>query len=156
MKKLVLLASVVYCFGCSTRPTGGPVQANFYRLPSSADSESETAPSTLSETMKAMDADLKTLAAQSNDVTRNPQSAALSEHFTWLVLHAKNFTPDSIAALPANEQSAAKADFDKMLQEASQMGVDLATAFRQNNNSVANNILKNLKLAKREGHDKYK
>ena len=156
MKKFILLASVICCFGCSTRPVSGHGSSESYRVPSSADGESEAAPLTLSDTMKGMDTDLKAILAQLEDAASNPKSALLSEHFTWLVLHAKNFTPETITKLPQNEQAAAKADFDKMIQEASQMGVELATAFRQNNTSDATLILKKLKGAKREGHDKYK
>lgn len=112
-------------------------------------------PATLARTMKAMSADLKAVTAQATDVSQNASSAALADDFVQLTLHAKDFVPDSIAALPADQQAGAKAQYDKMLDQAAALGTQLAAAFRANDNAQAAVILNQLVQTKRDGHDQF-
>ncbi|AZZ35639.1 hypothetical protein CIK05_02095 [Bdellovibrio sp. qaytius] len=113
-------------------------------------------PKTLSKTMKAMSADLKQVATQVADPKANENSALLSDDFVAMVIHAKDFTPDTVAALPANEQPAALAEYQLMLDQTAEVGVKLAAAFRANDNALATELLNQLSQAKKDGHTKFK
>jgi hypothetical protein len=116
----------------------------------------EALPSRLSSTMKAMSNALKTVSAQAANPQKNAESAVLADNFVKLVLHAKDFTPDSVATLPSNQRPDAKAHYDKMLDQTAEVGKNLATAFRANDNAQAAELLKQLLQAKKEGHDHFK
>lgn len=113
-------------------------------------------PKTLGKTMKAMSADLKQVAAQVADAKANENSALLSDDFVAMVIHSKNFTPDSVAELPAKEQPAALAEYHLMLDQTAAVGVKLAAAFRANDNALATELLNQLSQAKKDGHTKFK
>ena len=113
-------------------------------------------PVSLAKTMKAMSTDLKTVSAQVGDAQANANSALLADQFVTLVLHAKDFVPDSIASLPANQQAAATEIYDKMLDQTADLGKQLAAAFRANDNALAQSLLSQLSKAKSDGHDQFK
>lgn len=112
-------------------------------------------PDTLPRTMKAMNADLKQISLQANQVSKNSSSAVLADDFTSLVLHAKMFVPDSVRSLPKAQQPAAKARFDQRLSNVAKLGKELADAFRASRNTVAVSILKQLSQEKKEGHQEF-
>jgi hypothetical protein len=122
---------------------------------SSAFALAQALPNTLALTMDGMSADLKAVTAQVNNAQANANSAALSDEFVQLVGHAKSFVPSLITALPADQQAAAKAQYDKMLDQTAQLGAQLAGAFRANDNAKANVLLKQLSQAKHDGHDEF-
>lgn len=113
-------------------------------------------PSTLARTMKAMSNDLKTITTQGNNSQMNSNSATLADEFVQLVLHSKDFTPDSISSLSADKQAAAKAEYDKALDQTADLGRQLASAFRANNNTLAAALLNQLVQAKKDGHSQFK
>lgn len=113
-------------------------------------------PSSLSLTMKRMSSDLKKVTSQVNNPALNAESEALSNDFVTMAIHAKNFTPDKIAALPVDLQSSAKSEYDLSLDKTAQNGQLLAQAFRDNDNAKAVEILSLLSQDKKEGHKKFK
>lgn len=118
--------------------------------------ETSALPSSLGKTMKAMANDLKTITAQGSNPQMNSSSANLADEFVQLTLHAKDFTPDSISSLSSDKQAAAKAEYDKQLDQAADLGRQLADAFRNNNNTQAAALLNQLVQAKKDGHDQFK
>ncbi len=113
-------------------------------------------PKTLGQTMKAMSGNLKIISAHVDDSKANANAAVLSDEFVQLTLHAKTFTPDSIKELPAEQQPAAKTDYDRELDLTADLGKQLANAFRANDNALATTLLDRLANAKKDGHKKFK
>lgn len=113
-------------------------------------------PTTLARTMKAMSNDLKAITTQGNNAQMNSNSATMADEFVQLVLHSKEFTPDSVRSLPASQRAAAKAEYDKALDQTADLGRQLADAFRANNNTLAAALLNQLVQAKKEGHSQFK
>lgn len=125
-------------------------------LAAHADIDSSALPSTLARTMKAMSNDLKTITTQGSNPQMNSNSATLADEFVQLVVHAKDFTPDSISSLSGDKQAAAKAEYDKALDQTADLGRQLASAFRANNNAHAAALLNQLVQAKKDGHNQFK
>ncbi|AZZ36383.1 hypothetical protein CIK05_06115 [Bdellovibrio sp. qaytius] len=124
-----------------------------------AQNASDTAaalPKTLAATMKAMSSNLKSIVAQINNPQLNDNSATKADMFTALTLHSKDFSPDSIANLPADQNVAAKAQYDKMLDQTADLGTQLAFAFRSNDTASATVILNQLSQQKSDGHKQFK
>lgn len=113
-------------------------------------------PKTLGQTMKAMSGHLKTIAAHIDDQAANANSAVLSDEFVQLTIHSKSFKPDSIQQLPAEQQAAAKAEYDRELDMTADLGTQLAAAFRANDNALSATLLDRLSDAKKDGHKKFK
>lgn len=128
----------------------------FLSLGANAQTPATDLPASLGKTMKAMSTDLKAIAAQVSDATKNENSAVLADQFVALTLHAKDFSVDSIRDMPADQQTAAKAQYDKMLEQTAITGQQLAAAFRAGDNVLAANLLKQLSQDKKDGHDKFK
>ncbi|MBC7464754.1 MAG: hypothetical protein H7256_02075 [Bdellovibrio sp.] len=133
------------------------IAASFiFSLTTFAQTAAPVLPASLGKTMKAMSTNLKAIVAQATEATKNESSAKLADDFVTLTLHAKDFAVDSIQALPAEQQAAAKAEYDKMLEQTAITGQQLAAAFRANDNVLAANLLKQLSQDKKDGHDKFK
>lgn len=113
-------------------------------------------PETLAKTMKGMSSDLKTISAQSTKPEMNSASAAIADDFIKLATHAKDFSTDVLKDVPADQLAAAKAEFDKMLDQAVSQGQQLAAALRANDNTQAVAILNQLVQTKKDGHSKFK
>jgi len=121
-----------------------------------AQTDGTALPSKLSSTMKAMSTDLKTISSQVSNSQMNEKSALLADDFVKMVTHAKDFTPDSIASLPDSQKTDAKNQYEKMLDQAADLGRQLAAAFRANNNAQATAILNQLAQTKKDGHEQFK
>lgn len=113
-------------------------------------------PKSLGSTMKSMNSQLNQISLQMSDAKTNDSSAAMADQFVVLTLHAKNFVAETILALPAEQQAAAKAEYDLMLDQTASLGTKLAEAFRANDSVLAKDILAQLKSAKKDGHTKFK
>lgn len=113
-------------------------------------------PTSLASTMKRMSSDLKKVAAQVNNPAANADSEALSNDYVSMALHAKNFTPDKIAALPVDQQKGPKADYDLTLDKTADNGKILAQAFHDNDNAKAVEVLNLLSKDKKDGHARFK
>ncbi|MFZ3231500.1 MAG: hypothetical protein WA160_14935 [Pseudobdellovibrio sp.] len=142
MKNILISAITILTFGISHAQTSPEA------LPLTTTS--------LASTMKAMSNGLKAVSAQSANTQMNENSAILVDQFILSALHAKDFIADSIASLPADQQQAAKAQYDKLLDDSAELGRQLAAAFRANNNSLATLILNQLVQNKKEGHSQFK
>lgn len=125
-------------------------------LSAHADIDSSALPSSLGRTMKAMSNDLKTITTQGHNSQLNSNSATLADDFVQLVLHSKAFTPDSISSLPGDKKALAKAEYDKALDQTADLGRQLASAFRANDNALAATLLNQLVQAKKDGHSQFK
>lgn len=113
-------------------------------------------PTSLAATMKRMSSDLKKVAAQVNDATKNAESEVLANDYVAMALHSKNFTPDKVAALPSEAQKAAKADYDATMDKTAENGKILAQAFHDNDNAKAVTALNALSSDKKDGHARFK
>lgn len=113
-------------------------------------------PTSLASTMKRMSSDLKKVATQVNNPATNAESETLANDYVAMALHAKNFTPDKVAALAPEPQKAAKADYDATLDKTAENGKLLALAFHNNDNTKAIEVLNLLSSDKKDGHAKFK
>ncbi|MGZ3772064.1 MAG: hypothetical protein ACXVCY_08180 [Pseudobdellovibrionaceae bacterium] len=120
-----------------------------------AQSEPNALPATLPETMSAMSKCMKTVTVQANDPKMNANSANLVDQFVALTLHSKDFVPKYISTLPADQQAANKAAYDKMLDKTADLGHQLSIALRANDNATANILLNQLVQAKKDGHGQF-
>ncbi len=111
-------------------------------------------PGSLHDTMKAMSRALKSIDAE--DASKNKDNAEAADQFVALVLHAKAFTPDSIADMPASKRSDAKSRYDQMLDQTAALGRQLADAFRHGDNKKAADLMDQLDAAKKHGHGEFK
>jgi hypothetical protein len=130
--------------------------ASIFAFAQTGEPQTVALPTTLKATMKAMASDLKTIAAQVTNPQANENSASLADDFVKMVTHAKDFTPDMISSLPADQQAAEEAKFDKQLDDVAALGTQMAAALRANDNAKASNILNQLVQAKKDGHDEFK
>ncbi len=110
----------------------------------------------LSDTMKAMNSDLKAIAAQAGDASKNANSAALADDFAKVAATAKTFLADAIAQAPAAQQAAMKAQFDGLIDQSVNFGQQLAAAFRAGNTQQAKDLLTQLAAVKSQGHTQFK
>jgi len=110
----------------------------------------------LASVMKAMSSSLRKIAAQVSDANQNAASEQLALDFVKNVEASKAFTPKTIKDLPADQQDAKKQEYIKMLDDTAQLGKDLASAFHNNDNKLANDILGKLSTSKKEGHVQFK
>jgi hypothetical protein len=113
-------------------------------------------PMSLASVMKTMNNKLKTIASQAKQPAMNAQSAALADDVATNSIASKTYVPGTVSNLPASQQAAAKAEYDKMLDETARLSQELAAAFRANNNALAGKILVALNQNKKDGHDKFK
>ncbi len=113
-------------------------------------------PTSLASTMKRMSSDLKKVAAQVNDPSLNTESEKLANDYVLMALHSKNFTPDRIANIPANQQPAQKENYDLTLDKTAETGKLLAQAFHDNENTKAVEFLNQLSKDKKDGHARFK
>jgi hypothetical protein len=116
--------------------------------------EVEALPGSLHDTMKAMSHALKSI--DESDASKNAANAQAADQFVALTLHAKAFVPEEIDKMPSAERAGAKARYDKMLDETAALGRSLADAFRKGDNAKAEQILRELKTAKKRGHGEFK
>lgn len=115
-----------------------------------------TPAASLGSAMKLMSASLRKVAAQAADVNKNANSEELALEFIKNTELSKTFVPSTIKQLPADQQDAKKQQYLKMLDDTAQLGRDLAAAFHNNDNKLANDILAKLSAAKKEGHIEFK
>lgn len=106
--------------------------------------------------MKTMSTKLKAMIPQVSDATKNESSAILADEFVQAALDAKQFLPDTIDSLPADQQASAKLKYDQMMTTVVDVGHQLATAFRNNDNAAAAAILDKLTQSKKDGHTEFK
>ena len=114
------------------------------------------APATLAAVMKAMSTNLKKVAAQAQDVTQNAASEKLVLDLVELTKNSKNHVPDKVKALPKAEQEARLQEYIKMLDDMIVVEMELASAFHNNDNVRANDMLTKLSAAKKDGHVAFK
>ncbi|MGZ3705874.1 MAG: hypothetical protein ACXWP1_08055, partial [Bdellovibrionota bacterium] len=69
---------------------------------------------------------------------------------------ARTQTPDTIAALPAPQQPAALADFQRIIDGEIAFATQLKAAFAAGNNNAAAGLINQMDSTKRDGHTKYK
>jgi len=111
---------------------------------------------TLGSAMKLMSAGLRKITAQVTDPSKNLQSEELALEFIKNTELSKTFVPKSIKQLPLDQQEAQQQRYIKMLDDSIQLGRDLAAAFHNNDNKLANEILAKLSTSKKEGHAEFK
>ena len=157
MNSRIILLSVLSAVVVSVAPNIAKTQSEV-GLSSGVTSAQKTQsmPGTLHDTMKAMAKLLKQVISQSNDSSRNASSAALAEQFAMVTHHAKNFVPDSLLSLPANQRGQAISQFNELLDEVTEQGHSLSRAFVAGDNAKAAQILAQLDLLKKQGHGLFK
>lgn len=129
-------------------------QNAFGHISVAAQFEALALPGSLHDTMKAMSRALKSI--EVDEPSKSAANAQAADLFSNLALHAKSFTPDEIADMPAADRPAAMARYREMLDQAAALGRSLAEAFRKGDSAKANQLLQQLDAAKKQGHGEFK
>jgi hypothetical protein len=111
---------------------------------------------TLSDNMKALGKLFKAIALSVNDRGQNTANATNAGQMVTLFTAARAQVPDTITALPAPQQPAAIADYQRILDGEISFATQLKAAFAAGNNSAAAGLISQMDSSKRDGHTKYK
>jgi hypothetical protein len=109
----------------------------------------------LKDNMKAIGAAYKAIQATVGDRGQNAANAANADKIATLMQAAAKQVPDAISQLPQNQQPAALADFQRLINAEAAFAAQLKAAFLAGDNTTAANIVNKMQLDKKEGHDKY-
>jgi hypothetical protein len=105
--------------------------------------------------MKQIGSLFKALNAQANDATQDADSAAKCDQLVQLFTQAKAETPDTVAALPADQQANAEANFQAGIQKEIDDATALAAAFRANDQGQITTLLADMLQTKKDGHQTF-
>ncbi len=109
----------------------------------------------LKETMETIGRLFKEVGKTATDSSKNSQNVQNAGQIGRLFQQSKTMMPDSIAALPADQQPQAMAEYRSALDEMTKDSQDLAQAFFTNNNSLATQILKHMSEDRKEYHRRF-
>ena len=109
----------------------------------------------LKDNMKALGKLYKAIQATVGDRGQNTANADSAGKMVVLFQAVGKQMPDSIAQLPPDQQKAALADFQRLINEEQKLSESLKAAFAAGDNTSAANIVNKMNLDKKEGHDKY-
>jgi hypothetical protein len=121
----------------------------------SLSAHAEEPPTALQTAMKKMNANLKTISLQVNDPSKNQNSIELTKDFVLAVKAAKLETPKLVHNMPVVQQDAAMAHYNERLDRVVAVGEKLIENLVRGDNAAANDNLKQLKDAKRDGHAEF-
>lgn len=91
-----------------------------------------------------------------SDPSQNQSSAAAAAQMVVLFTAALNLVPNTISALPADQQAAAIADYSDLIKKEITAATALQTAFLNNDNATAQTAFLQMNQGKRDGHTKFK
>jgi hypothetical protein len=109
----------------------------------------------LKDNMKAIGKLYKSVQATVGDRGQNTANAASAGQMATLFTAVAKQVPDSITQLPPNQQKAALADFQRLINAEEKFAESLKAAFAAGDNTAAADIVNKMNLDKKEGHDKY-
>lgn len=110
----------------------------------------------LKQSMKEIGGLFKKITKTMTDSASNKINADNAKQVSDLFMHAELLTPDSITAMPKDQQAAAKEDYKKMIEECAMLSHQLSEAFSSNlSQDVLNGLVQQLLKLRKEGHDKY-
>jgi gas vesicle protein len=110
----------------------------------------------LEDIMKGMKNKLSAVAKEIDHPEHNAASAKLSQELSDLVIEALPLVPDTVAALPEEQQKASLVRYQKMLNELLGLTRDLEATLLANKNDEAKDLLIKIKELKGLGHDEFK
>lgn len=110
----------------------------------------QTSEPTLKSTMGQMASALKAISAQSQDATKNANSAELTDKFLQLVQKARELIPST-----ANDK-ASQEQYIAMIDQVIAHAKELKSAFLNNENTKAIAILNTLVQDKKDGHAQFR
>jgi hypothetical protein len=113
------------------------------------------APIDLGEVMKDMGANMVVIMKSATDVTKNAANAGLCDTVLADVVRARTVMPDSVAALPADQQQAQMSQFQAMLDKLSGQLTQLKADFVANNNAGVKADLAAIIATKGAGHKQF-
>jgi hypothetical protein len=108
------------------------------------------APANLAAVMKAMSNSLKKIAVQVNDPSKNADSEKLAEDLVAMTKNSKDHFPKK-ASDPDKQQH-----YLKLIDDTIVLAQELSSAFHDNNNAKAIDVLNKLSAGKKEGHAAFK
>ena len=109
----------------------------------------------LKSEMKQIGGLFKALNAQANDATQDADSAAKCDQLVLLFTQAQAETPDTVAALPADQQASAEASYQAGIQKEIDAAKALAAAFRANDQGQITTLLADMLKTKKDGHQTF-
>jgi hypothetical protein len=120
-----------------------------------ADSTSPASPTSLKDNMKHIKQLFKGISATVSNPSKNAQNAADAASIANLFAAVEDQVPDSISSLPADEQTAALADYKSMIHHEVDLATSLEKALETNDNATAASILQQMDSLRKDGHQKY-
>lgn len=97
----------------------------------------------------------KAINLAAKDPAQNPQSTSNAAKLEVLFTACLNLIPDALADLPSAQQAAAKAGYEKLMNEEIRLSQELQKAFLANDNASALKILATMNQLKRDGHSQF-
>ncbi|HEX7674047.1 MAG TPA: cytochrome b562 [Bdellovibrio sp.] len=109
----------------------------------------------LKDNMKQLGSLSKLINATISDSTKNQDNASRAAQMVDLFKVVYNQAADGVADVPADQQQAALADFQSLIQQEIDLTTQLAQDFAANDNSSAAAVWQKITDIRHEGHDKY-
>lgn len=115
----------------------------------------QDAASSLKANMKQLGTLSKQITATINDSGKNQDNANRAAQMVELFKLVYNQAADGVADIPADQQQAAIADFQNLIQQEIDLTTQVEQAFAANDNASAATLWQKIGEIKHEGHDKY-
>lgn len=115
----------------------------------------QDATGSLKQNMKQLGALSKTIGATVKDPSKNQDNAVNAEKMANLFKVVFTQAEDGVQNLPADQQQAAIADFQGLIQQEFDLATQLQAAFAANDNATATAIFQKMSDIKHQGHDRF-
>jgi hypothetical protein len=123
--------------------------------PAFADTAPPAADSPLATNMKHIGKVFKAIKTTVTDPAQNTANAANAAQLITLFNNVLLLVPDAISQIPAPQQAAALADFQRTIGLEITNATDLKADLLANNNTAAAGVVTQMDNTKRDGHTKY-
>lgn len=115
-----------------------------------------TAHADLQVPMKELGSIFKALGPQASDATKNADSALKAARMNELFKLSLKETPESIASMPAAQQTAALNQYQEWIQKEIDLSAELKLAFEANDNAKALKVMNEMNSVRKQGHTEFK
>jgi hypothetical protein len=112
-------------------------------------------PTALQLAMQKMQLNLKSISLQIADPSKNESSALMTKEFLVGVKAARLETPPIVQNMPADRQDVALSHYRERLDQVIALGESLLVNLNNGDNQAASENLRQLSLAKRDGHSEF-
>jgi soluble cytochrome b562 len=110
----------------------------------------------LGKTMEKLNGAWRKLRKQAGDAASNAASLDLAATVKACAEKALTFKPAKVADVPAADQEKFVADYQKQMKDFVALADQLVAAFKANDNAGAQDLIKKMGAAQKEGHKEFK